>query len=225
MPTVFRTCNVCEAMCGLAIEVDPSGAIGQIRGDDDDVLSRGHLCPKGPAMKEVLLDPARLRRPLRRTAKGFVEVGWTEALDEAGARLRSAREQHGRDAVGVYIGNPTVHGHAAALAMVPFLKALGTRNRFDANSQDANPKLFACMLVYGEPVARAQGLEERHHRQRRRVAVHRGVADVDAHRVAPVLLAGGAQARGRLVERLGPADLDEAGSCPAQRAAQAGGVL
>ncbi len=153
MPTVLRTCNVCEAMCGLSIEVDSAGAIGRIRGDDDDVLSKGHLCPKGPAMKEVLQDPARLRRPLRRTATGFVEIGWKEALDEAGARLRSAREQHGRDAIGVYIGNPTVHSHTATLAMVPFLKALGTKNRFDANSQDANPKLFACMLVYGDRAA------------------------------------------------------------------------
>jgi anaerobic selenocysteine-containing dehydrogenase len=151
--TVFRTCNVCEAMCGLAVELDENGAVSSIRGDADDVFSRGHLCPKGPAMREVLEDPARLRKPLRRTQSGFAEIGWTEALDEAGARLREAQEKHGRDSVGVYIGNPTVHSHSASLIMVPFLKALKTRNRFDANSQDANPKLFACMLMYGDRIS------------------------------------------------------------------------
>ena len=151
--TVFRTCNVCEAMCGLRVELDGHGAITSMRGDDDDVLSRGHLCPKGPAMQEVLEDPARLRRPLLRTATGWKELEWPDALDQAAARLRRVQEQHGRDAVGVYIGNPTVHSHAASLAMVPFLKALKTRNRFDANSQDANPKLFACMLMYGDRVS------------------------------------------------------------------------
>ena len=58
--TITRTCNVCEAMCGLIATVD-DGRITDLRGDPDDVFSRGHLCPKGPAMKEVLEDPARLR--------------------------------------------------------------------------------------------------------------------------------------------------------------------
>lgn len=146
--TLTRTCNVCEAMCGLLVSVE-DGKITDVRGDPDDVFSRGHLCPKGPAMREVLEDPARLKRPLRRTATGWEELSWEAAFTDAAARLRKVQKEHGPDALGVYVGNPTVHNHGASLLLSPFLKALRTKNRFDANSQDANPKLFACMEMYG----------------------------------------------------------------------------
>jgi anaerobic selenocysteine-containing dehydrogenase len=145
----FRTCNLCEAMCGLAITVD-QGRITAVRGDDEDPFSRGHICPKGPALAEVYADPDRLRRPLRRTAGGWQEVSWEEAIAEAASRLGEIKAQHGRDSIGVYIGNPSVHNHGASVMLPGFLKALGTKNRFDANSQDANPKLFACLQMYGD---------------------------------------------------------------------------
>ena len=41
MTTHFRTCPLCEATCGLSIEVGDDGAVGRIRGDMDDVFSHG----------------------------------------------------------------------------------------------------------------------------------------------------------------------------------------
>ena len=149
----FRTCNLCEAMCGLVMEVE-GGRITDIRADKADVFSRGHNCPKGPALREVYEDPDRLRRPRRRTrGGGWQNISWKEAFAEAAERLEEVRTRHGRDAVGVYLGNPTTHNHGAAMAVQGFIKALGTRNRFDANSQDANPKLFAAMMVYGDQLS------------------------------------------------------------------------
>jgi anaerobic selenocysteine-containing dehydrogenase len=149
----FRTCNLCEAMCGLVMTVD-EGRITDVRADREDVFSRGHICPKGPAMREVYEDPDRLRRPRRRTRGGaWQEIGWDEALVEAAERLDEVRTRHGRDALGIYVGNPTVHNHGASMLVPGFIKALGTRNRFDANSQDANPKLFAAMMVYGDQLS------------------------------------------------------------------------
>jgi anaerobic selenocysteine-containing dehydrogenase len=151
--TVMRTCNVCEAMCGLAITVDEQDRITDIRADKEDVFSRGHLCPKGPAMREVLEDPDRLKKPILRTANGWKEIAWDEALDLAASKLAGIKDRHGKDAVGLYLGNPNAHNHGAILALQGFARALGTRNRFDANSQDANPKLFACMVMYGDQAA------------------------------------------------------------------------
>lgn len=140
-------------MCGLVMTVD-DGRITDVRADPDDVFSRGHICPKGPALREVYEDPDRLRRPRRRTRGGtWQEIGWDEALRETADRLEEVRARHGRDAIGIYVGNPTVHNHGASMMVPGFIKALGTRNRFDANSQDANPKLFAAMMMYGDQLS------------------------------------------------------------------------
>src|ERR1044071_3081004 len=110
---VARTCHLCEAMCGLMVTIDGT-RVTDIRGDADDVLSRGHICPKAFALREVHDDPDRLRHPVRRTRSGWKQVTWDEALG------------------------------------VPLFGALlGTKNRFDANSQDANPKLFASLRMFG----------------------------------------------------------------------------
>jgi anaerobic selenocysteine-containing dehydrogenase len=150
MPTtVPRTCHLCEAMCGVLIEVDGDRVVS-VRPDPDDVFSRGHICPKGPALRELHHDPDRLRQPMRRSGDRWQAVPWDEALDEAAERLHAVQRAHGKSAVGLYIGNPTVHGHGAVLGSQLFTTILGSRNRFDANSQDANPKLFACLRMYGE---------------------------------------------------------------------------
>jgi anaerobic selenocysteine-containing dehydrogenase len=77
-------------------------------------------------------------------------VTWREALDEAAQRIHELQRRHGRDAIGMYAGNPTVHDHGAALGGPLFGALLRTKNRFDANSQDANPKLFASLRMFSE---------------------------------------------------------------------------
>ncbi|MFO0590531.1 MAG: molybdopterin-dependent oxidoreductase [Polyangiaceae bacterium] len=153
MPTVYRTCNLCEAMCGLAITVE-QGKITRIEGDEEDVLSRGHVCPKGPALKEIFEDPDRVRRPLRRTRGGLFEpTSWDSALAECGEKIARIQEKHGKDAVAAYYGNPAVHSHGAILMTQLLSLVLGTKNKFDANSADANPKLFACERLFGDMAA------------------------------------------------------------------------
>jgi anaerobic selenocysteine-containing dehydrogenase len=147
--THYRACNLCEAICGVEIRVE-DGRVVSIRGDAADPLSRGHICPKAVALQDLETDPDRLRRPLRRRQDGGWEpVGWDEALDEIAARTRRIQAQHGRDAVGVYLGNPNVHNLGAMLYLRPFLKALGSRNRFSATSVDQLPHHLGAMLMFG----------------------------------------------------------------------------
>src|SRR5688572_10840843 len=109
-----RTCNLCEAMCGVAIELDGDRILA-IRGDEDDPFSRGHICPKAVALQDVHHDPDRLRRPMRRTATGWEEISWEAALTEAAGRIHEIQERHGRGAVASYIGNPAFHSHGVLL--------------------------------------------------------------------------------------------------------------
>ena len=45
MATHCRTCPFCEATCGLEIETEGREVVS-VRGDADDVLSHGFICPK-----------------------------------------------------------------------------------------------------------------------------------------------------------------------------------
>ncbi len=148
MTTHFRTCNLCEAMCGLAIEVE-DGRIASIEGDPDDPFSGGHLCPKGVALKDLHEDPDRLRRPVRRTASGWDEIGWDEALDEAARGLHRIQAVRGADAVATYLGNPSVHNTGALMLGPLLLKTLRTRNGFSATSVDQLPSHVAALLMLG----------------------------------------------------------------------------
>jgi anaerobic selenocysteine-containing dehydrogenase len=151
---VFRTCPLCEATCGLQIEVR-DGAVARIRGDRDDVFSHGFLCPKGSTLKQLHEDPDRLRRPLVRTGVGsdgepiFAEVSWDEAYAVVAERLADIRSRYGNESIGVYLGNPNVHNLGAGTHNRPFLKALGARSMFSASTVDQMPRHVASGYLYG----------------------------------------------------------------------------
>src|SRR5688572_26780400 len=109
MRTAYRTCPFCEATCGLEVTLDGDEVV-QVRGDAEDVFSRGFLCPKGVGLKALHEDPDRLRTPLVRGDDGVLrEATWDEAFAVIGERLPAIRAEHGNDAVAAYVGNPTAH--------------------------------------------------------------------------------------------------------------------
>ncbi len=144
----YCACNLCEAICGLEIR-HQDGEIVSIRGDQDDPLSRGHICPKAVALQDVYKDPDRLRHPMRRTASGWQRMGWDEAFDFAAERIRAVRAEHGADAMAVYLGNPNVHNHGALLYGPPLMRAIKTRNRFSATSIDQLPHHYVGYFMFG----------------------------------------------------------------------------
>src|SRR5438067_9832932 len=148
MPAHLHTCMLCEAVCGLTVEVEGDSA-ARVRGDPDDPFSRGHICPKAAAIVDVQDDPDRIVAPQRREGTRWQPVSWEAALDEAGDRLAQVQRKHGRNAVGVYIGNPSVHSYAALLGIPLFSRALGSRARFSATSVDQLPQMLAALEMFG----------------------------------------------------------------------------
>lgn len=148
MRTHYRTCNLCEAMCGVEIKVDGSEILS-IRGDKNDPFSRGHICPKAVALQDIYHDPDRLRHPVRRTASGWERISWDDAFDEVVSRLQNIQKVHGRNGVGVYVGNPIVHNLGSTLFIPAFLRALRSRNRYSATSVDQLPHHFASYFMFG----------------------------------------------------------------------------
>jgi anaerobic selenocysteine-containing dehydrogenase len=149
MATAFTTCPLCEATCGLEITV-AHGMVTRIRGDADDVLSHGFVCPKGASLQELHEDPDRLRTPMVREPGGDLRpASWEEAFAEIDRRLPAIRDAHGNDAVAVYIGNPSAHNLSTLVYGRVLLKALRTRNIFSASTVDQFPKQMASALMFG----------------------------------------------------------------------------
>lgn len=149
--THYRTCHLCEAMCGVAIEVK-EGKIASIKGDEQDPLSQGHICPKAVALQDLHEDTERLRKPIRKTADGWQEISWDDAFDLVAERLTDIRKRHGRNSIGVYLGNPNVHNHGTLMTTMPFLHAIGTQNRFSATSNDQLPHMLASLEMFGHQI-------------------------------------------------------------------------
>ena len=147
--TRLHTCMLCEAVCGVAVSVEQDRVLS-IRGDERDPFSRGHICPKAAALGDVSADPDRIREPMRRVGDRWEPVSWDAALSEAGERLAAVQKEHGRSALGLYLGNPTVHSYSALLAIPFFGKALGTRSRFSATSVDQLPQMLAALEMLGQ---------------------------------------------------------------------------
>jgi len=145
---IYRACNLCEAICGLEIKID-GPSIVSIRGDAADPFSRGHICPKAVALKDIHEDPNRVRRPLRRIGSEWQEISWDDAFALAKEKLASIQAQHGHDAVGFYVGNPSVHNIGTLLGIPPLARALKTKNAFSATSVDQLPQQLTSLLMYG----------------------------------------------------------------------------
>ena len=154
--THFRTCNLCEAMCGLEITLE-GNEILSIKGDKKDPLSRGHICPKAVALKDIYLDKDRLKYPIRKTENGWERIEWEEAYDLVVEKVRETQMKYGRDSVGIYAGNPNVHNFGTMLFLPNFLRSMRTKNRFSATSADQLPHHVAALFMFGhgfmEPIA------------------------------------------------------------------------
>ncbi len=146
--THYRTCNICEAMCGLEIQVKQNQVIS-IQGDKENVFSRGRICPKALALKDIHEDPDRLRHPVRRTMNGWEPIGWNDAFDEVTRNIKKIQKQFGNDAVALYHGNPMMHSHSSVLFLLPLFQSLNTRNRYAAASSDELPMKLALYLMFG----------------------------------------------------------------------------
>jgi anaerobic selenocysteine-containing dehydrogenase len=143
----YRTCPFCEATCGLEVTVRGDEVVS-VRGDEDDVFSHGFLCPKSQGLKQLHEDPDVLRGPLVRRGGELREVTWEEAFAEIDRRLTAVLEA-GRDAVAVYLGNPSAHSLGPMIYGQAFLRALGTKNIYSASTVDQMPKQVAAGLMFG----------------------------------------------------------------------------
>ncbi|MFQ6398496.1 molybdopterin-dependent oxidoreductase [Nocardia sp. KC 131] len=109
-PGTARTaCSYCGVGCGITVQTrtDESGAtvIAKVSGDKLHPANAGRLCTKGATHLDLMRTPGRMetayRRPTRDQAPAAVPV--EEAVLEAAARLRAIHDEHGPDAIALYV--------------------------------------------------------------------------------------------------------------------------
>ena len=150
--TAHGICPLCEACCGLELSFE-GDAIKAVRGHAADVFSHGYICPKGVAVRDLHHDPDRLRAPLIKRNGRFEAASWAEAYAEADRLLSPVLAAHGRDAVGIYLGNPVAHKYGLLLYVPALVRALGTGNVFSASTLDQMPKQLVAGLMFGTPMS------------------------------------------------------------------------
>jgi anaerobic selenocysteine-containing dehydrogenase len=146
--TGYRICPLCEACCGLEIKVAGKEIIS-IKGDTHDVFSKGYICPKAVALKDLHTDPDRLKQPLIKRNGVFTQASWAEAFEEIKAKLPAVQNSFGKDAIAVTVGNPAAHKLGLLLYFGRLARALGTKNIYSASTLDQMPKQLSSGLLFG----------------------------------------------------------------------------
>lgn len=146
--THLQICNLCEAMCGLKIQTI-DGKVTSIKGNPDDSFSKGYLCAKALALKDIHEDPDRLRQPVRRTPQGWETISWETAFKDIKQQLSAIQKKFGRNSIALYLGNPRYHHHGSLLSSILLKKALHSRNCFSVASSDHLPHMLAAYELFG----------------------------------------------------------------------------
>lgn len=91
---VKSICPYCAVGCGQRVYVK-DGAVTQIEGDPDSPVSRGRLCPKGSASKQLVTSPSRVTKVRYRRPYGtrWEDLDLDTAVDMIADRVLATREQ------------------------------------------------------------------------------------------------------------------------------------
>ncbi len=156
MQEKITACFLCGCNCGLIMTLDENKRIVKVRGDKDNLHSKGHICNKGLNQGGHYDSPDRLTAPLKRKGDRLVEVSWAEAIDGVARELLRVRNRYGPRSIGLALGGS---GHPTAQVMFAFMlaKSMGTRNLYSpvglelSSKYLANQKLFGCSQMEGYP--------------------------------------------------------------------------
>ncbi|WP_426190402.1 molybdopterin-dependent oxidoreductase [Massilia sp. DWR3-1-1] len=99
---IHTTCPYCGVGCGVKATPAPDGTVA-VAGDEGHSANRGRLCVKGAALGETVDLAGRLLQPMVREDGVLRRVGWDDALARVADGFRRIIDQHGPDAVALYV--------------------------------------------------------------------------------------------------------------------------
>jgi formate dehydrogenase len=143
-------CRICEALCGLEVDVDGDRVVG-IRPDGDHVATRGFACVKGLKQHRLFDSPDRLTAPLARDGDSWHRVSWDSALSGIGERVKEIVAEYGPDSIAMYVGTAAGFGVLHPIFAQGFMTGIGSKSMYASATQDCSNKFAVSRQVYGFP--------------------------------------------------------------------------
>ena len=146
-------CRICEATCGLEVDVDTAAnRIVDIRPDPEHVVSRGYACVKGTRYASVQHGPDRVLEPQKRTGSTWSAVSWDAALGDVARVIREQIARRGPQAIGHFVGSAGGANVLAPLFRGALWAALGSKRMYGTGTCDTMNKFRVNEEMYGSPM-------------------------------------------------------------------------
>ena len=141
-------CNLCYVNCGIEVAIK-DGRMTKVRGDRSNPKSQGYLCNKAARIPYYAHHQDRLTSPLRRQADGsFEPISWETAIAEIAERVRDIHAAHGGESFALY-GGGGQGNHSGGAYITSLLRALGSRNTFNALAQEKTGDFWVNGRMFG----------------------------------------------------------------------------
>jgi len=140
-------CRMCGMLCGIDVHME-NGEVVEIEGNKEFLANKGRICIKGSSGLTQLYHKDRLKKALKKTENGFVEIELEQAMDEIAAKMKQIQTDFGTQAVGVWKGEGTGFAQQELLAR-RFAHAIKTPNYFSNDTQCYAGRYISYNLTYG----------------------------------------------------------------------------
>lgn len=133
-------CRICHGNCGMVATVEDNKLVS-VRGDRDNVLTRGYTCIKGLQYPELHHGKGRLRQSLKRRPNGGHDPITSEAVfDEIAARMHETIQSHGPNSVAIFQGTQAAYNILHGQFVRSFMQAIGSKSVFSTMTIDQSAK-------------------------------------------------------------------------------------
>ena len=147
---VKTSCSMCQCSgprrCGLDVYTE-DGKVVAIKGTKESPVSRGRVCAKGLAARDVLYHPDRLKYPLRREGENWLRISWDEALGTIASKLNELKQEYGPESLSYVSG--VLEMSTVEPFIARFMNLYGTPNVGSFSELCVGPKVLADRVTFG----------------------------------------------------------------------------
>jgi len=143
------TCRQCPSGCGISVKIQ-EGQAKKIAGNPDSPINRGKLCSMGESALQVLYNPDRIKKPLKRVGKRgegqWEEISWEKALQILASEMQQLQEKGKSDRL--HFMTSPIRGQLGRL-ISEFMEGYGTSHLYSYALFDNSVQKSANALCFG----------------------------------------------------------------------------